>query len=104
MRIALAACLAIMMAGCNFKNNESGHPIDPALAKILYAGEVVYIEHCASCHRQKPITSFDKKTLIKAHPFDSLKQQDLASVLTYIQNSFGNKRDIVTIEDIKTLK
>jgi mono/diheme cytochrome c family protein len=104
MRIAAMAFLAMLIAGCNSKNSESDQSIDPTLAKVLYAGEVVYIERCASCHRKRPLTPVDKKKLIKAHTYDSLKVEDLARVLTYVTNSFGNRGDIVTIEDIKNLK
>lgn len=119
MRIIVGACLAVLIAGCSSKNKGSDEPIGPALAKELYAGEVVYIEHCTSCHHvagdgakslvQSPVVLGDKNALIeitlngKNHKAASelLTDEDLASVLTYIRNMFGNKADMVSLSDIR---
>lgn len=140
MRLISVACLAIILAGCASKNNESTTeepPVDAALAKTLYAGEVVYIQYCATCHMSDgsgaapmnpPLIKTsrilgDKDILIdvivnglqnaevegkkynNAMPsFSQLKDDEIASVLTFIRNSFGNKADMITIEDVTNFK
>jgi mono/diheme cytochrome c family protein len=37
-------------------------------------------------------------------PHDYLKDQEIADVLTYIRNSFGNKASAVTIADVKAAR
>lgn len=108
MRLVIIACIALAIAGCKSKEPEQSS-IDPALSKILYAGEVVYIENCATCHQldslvKRPIVNGDKKALLSVHPFDTLKVEDVSNVLTFIRNSFGNRGDMISIEDVKTFK
>ena len=110
MRLIIVACIALAIVGCSSKSNESDQSsIDPALAKILYAGEVVYVENCARCHKldsivRTPVVKGDKKSLLAVHPFDSLKGEEVANVLTFIRNSFGNRGDMITIEEVNNLK
>lgn len=37
-------------------------------------------------------------------PLDFLKDQEIADVLTYIRNSFGNKASIVTVREVKIIR
>lgn len=110
MRLVVVICVALTLIRCSSKSNESDRPpVDPALAKVLYAGEVVYLENCARCHRldslvKSPIVHGDKKSLLAVHPFDSLTTEEVASVLTFIRNSFGNRGDMITIEEVNNLK
>jgi len=111
MRLLSVACLAIVIAGCASKNASTTDEvaIDPVLAKDLYAGEVVYIEHCASCHQlsalaKTPTVVGDKKSLLSIHPFDSLETGEIASVLTFIRNSFGNKSESITLQDVQAFR
>lgn len=108
MRLLIVACVALTTASCTSKSKESD-AVGPTLAKQLYAGEVVFIEHCTSCHQLqtlsgKPILTGDKNALLAVHPFDSLKDEEIASVLTFVRNSFGNRADMITIEDVKNFK
>lgn len=110
MRSVIVVCVALTLINCTSKSNESDRPpVDPALAKILYAGEVVFIENCARCHKldslvKSPVVNGDKKSLLAVHPFDTLKVEEAANVLTFIRNSFGNRGDMITIEDVNNLK
>jgi len=109
MKFVIAVCLALTIAGCTSNNKESDQAIGPALSKMLYAGEVVFIVHCTSCHQHSklataPIITGDKNSLLAVHPFDSLKVEEIANVLTFIRNSFGNRADMITIEDVKNFK
>ena len=108
MRLIIATCVALSIAACSFKSKEPDS-IGPALSKELYNGEVVFIEHCASCHQlsslaTRPVVTGDKNLLLATHPFDSLKTEEIASVLTYVRNSFGNKADMITIDDVNNFK
>ncbi len=108
MRFVIAACAALTIGGCTSKSKEQD-AVGPALAKELYKGEVVFIEHCSSCHQPstlaaKPIVTGSKNSLLAVHPFDSLKDAQIASVLTFVRNSFGNKADMITIEDINNYR
>jgi mono/diheme cytochrome c family protein len=137
MRFVIAVCLALSIAGCTSKSKESDQAVDPALAKEISTGEVVYTQNCATCHQadgsgapplNPPLikTSFvtgdknalidivvngmknqkvDGKTYKNVMPsFDYLKEEEIANVLTFIRNSFGNKADMITIEDVKTFR
>ena len=44
------------------------------------------------------------KTYASVMPALGLSEDDIASVLTYVRNSFGNKGDAVTIEEVKRVK
>lgn len=37
-------------------------------------------------------------------PHDFLKDQEIADVLTYVRNSFGNKASLVTAAEVKTVR
>lgn len=37
-------------------------------------------------------------------PHDFLKDQEIADVLTYVRNSFGNKASLITVAEVKTVR
>ena len=37
-------------------------------------------------------------------PLNTLKDQEIADVLTYVRNSFGNKASAVTVEEVKAVR
>jgi len=85
-------------------------------------GKKVYDLYCLACHqadgggvpRMNPPLSKttyvlgDKKALIKiilnGLPHDFLKDQEIADVLTYVRNSFGNKASLITVAEVKTVR
>ena len=44
------------------------------------------------------------KTFNSVMPALGLSEEDIASVLTYVRNSFGNKGDAVTLDEVKKVK
>jgi mono/diheme cytochrome c family protein len=101
MRLIILACLAAMVAGC--AKSKEAPPITPALSKQLYAGEIVYVQYCSSCHHEdgsgapsimanNPVVIGDKTALINIivkgnanHTFEGITDAEIANVLTYIR-------------------
>jgi mono/diheme cytochrome c family protein len=117
MRLISIACLAVIIAGCA-KSKETP-PIEPELAKQLYAGEVVFIEHCISCHTESrkdipslapnnPTVVGEKARLLsiflKHNDLDSLTDDDISHVLTYVRNTLGNSAEPITLVDVSAAR
>jgi len=90
------------------------------------SGKVVYSSQCLSCHQANglgipginpPLTgkgvTGDKTNLIgiliSGHQHSKsansmIKDQEIADVLTYIRNSFGNKASSVKVSDVKSAR
>jgi cytochrome c6 len=93
---------------------------------LVQRGEAIYAEHCASCHQADGqgqddypalagsafVTADDPAQVIEtvlhgrgAMPAfeDTLANQAIAAVVSYIRNSWGNSADAVTVEQVRTI-
>lgn len=52
----------------------------------------------------EPITVNGKKYTTPMVGFPSMTDEEVADVLNYVRNSWGNKGDIVTIEEVKKIR
>lgn len=101
-------------------------PEEKKLRQFKSYGRLIFQEQCANCHQDngdgyqelypslKKSNNYDKisdySCLIKngskdinvgMPAFANLKDDEIAKVLTYIYNSFGNKAGIIEVEDVK---
>ncbi len=109
-KLAFLIAAVLIISACN------SHTERPPNADRLYIhGQEVYLEYCAECHQSdgtgwsnlypklagNPIVTLDDPTpVILAVTYgqgsmkgfrQELNEDDIASVLTYIRNSWGNK-------------
>ncbi len=93
---------------------------------LVQRGEAVYTQNCATCHQpdgqgqgQYPalagngfVTANDPAQVITivldgrgAMPAfaDTLANQEIAAVISYIRNSWGNNATVVTVEQVRTV-
>jgi mono/diheme cytochrome c family protein len=93
---------------------------------LVQRGAAIYAEHCASCHQADGqgqddypalagsafVTADDPAQVIEtvlhgrgAMPAfeDTLANQAIAAVVSYIRNSWGNNTDAVTVEQVRTV-
>ncbi len=119
MRMIVLAYLAILFAGC--AKSKEAPPIAPVLAKQLYAGEIVFIEHCSVCHNDSrptipklaapnPMVAGEKAPLISIltsgntnHALE-LTDEEIADVLTFVRNSSGNNAGGISDLDVKAVR
>lgn len=103
-------------------NAHTEYPPDPQ--KMINDGKIVYLEYCAECHQTdgqgwstlyprlagNPIvTLYDPSPIIETVKYgqgsmmafgDKLTSEQIASVLSYIRNSWGNQAPAVSTRQI----
>jgi cytochrome c6 len=121
-----APCLILSIVAAVFLVGACGtHPEQPFLPdQLISHGETIYWEYCSECHQRdgqgwstlyprlagNPIvTLHDPEPLIKTvlygqgsmPPFnDRLNPDDLAAVLSYIRNAWGNKAIAISARQV----
>lgn len=93
---------------------------------LVQRGEVVYSENCATCHQPNGqgqgdypalagnafVTAQDPTAIIQtvlngrgAMPAfgDTLSNQEIAAVISYIRNGWGNSAETVTVEQVRSV-
>lgn len=91
-------------AACHQANGQGIADAFPPLAKSDYLmadkmRSIKVVKHGL----EGPVT-VNGKTYSSVMPALGLSDDDIASVLTYVRNSFGNKGDAVTVEEVKRVK
>lgn len=91
-------------AACHQENGKGIPQAFPPLAKADYLmadkrRSIRVVKHGL----EGPIT-VNGETYNSTMPALGLSDDDIASVLTYVRNSFGNKGDAVTVEEVKSVK
>jgi mono/diheme cytochrome c family protein len=95
-----AYCLACHMA------DGGGVPrMNPPLAKTVYVlGDKKRLIGIVLNGMDEPL-EIDGETYSNVMaPHDFLKDQEIADVLTYVRNSFGNKASAITAEEVKSAR
>ena len=111
--------IGLILVACN---SHTERPPEPG--KVIHAGQRLYLEFCAECHQTdgtgwsdlyprlagNPIvTLHDPEPIIDTVTYgqgsmmgfhDRLTSQEIAAILSYIRNSWGNQAPAVTFRQI----
>ena len=111
--------IAFLLAACNTHTERP-----PEAQKVIHSGEMLYVEFCAECHQvdgtgwsnlyprlagNPIVTLHDPEPIIDTvaygqgsmMPFhDRLTSQEIAAILSYIRNSWGNHAPAVSFRQI----
>jgi alcohol dehydrogenase (quinone), cytochrome c subunit len=111
--------VALLLAACN---THTERPPEPE--KVIKTGEMLYLEYCAECHQEdgtgwstlyprlasNPIvTLHDPEPIIDTVAYgqgsmmafhDRLTSEEIASILSYIRNAWGNHAPAVSFRQI----
>jgi mono/diheme cytochrome c family protein len=111
--------ISLILSGCN---THTERPPEPQ--KVIHSGEMLYVEFCAECHQTdgqgwsdlyprlagNPIvTLHDPEPIINTVNYgqgsmmafhDRLTSQEIAAILSYIRNAWGNKAPAVSFRQI----
>jgi len=111
--------VALFLAACN---THTERPPEPE--KVIKTGEMLYVEYCAECHQMdgtgwstlyprlagNPIvTLHDPEPIIVTVAYgqgsmmafhDRLTSQEIAAILSYIRNAWGNQAPAVSFRQI----
>lgn len=125
LRVAIAAAALVLIGGSTAvvaQNEATPGPV--TLEDLTAAGAGVYRNRCARCHGRNGegqryshdaaprLAGNHARLSVKAiavqvirggaymPPFDSLTDQEIAAVATYIRNAFGNNHGIATVEEV----
>ena len=114
-----AVLIALMLAACN---THTERPPEPQ--KVINSGEHLYVEFCAECHQvdgtgwsnlyprlagNPIVTLHDPEPIIDTVTYgqgsmmgfhDKLTSQEIAAILSYIRNSWGNHAPAVSFRQI----
>ena len=118
--VGLALLLtALILAACN---SHTERPPEPE--KVIHSGQRLYVEFCAECHQTdgmgwsdlyprlagNPIVALhDPEPIIDTVTYgqgsmmgfdDRLTSQEIAAILSYIRNSWGNQAPAVSFRQI----
>lgn len=91
-------------AVCHQPDGSGAPPLNPPLIKTSFVlgDKNTLIDIVVNGMKNQKV---DGKTYKNVMPsFAYLKDEEIASVLTFIRNSFGNKADMTTIEDVKNFR
>jgi mono/diheme cytochrome c family protein len=115
-----AVLIGLVLAACNTHTERP-----PNAEEMIRHGEVLYVEHCAECHQTDGqgwstlyprlagnplVTLHDPEPVIvtvayglgSMPPFiDRLKSQEIAAIISYIRNAWGNQAPAVSSRQIK---
>lgn len=91
-------------AACHQPNGEGIPNAFPPLAKSDYLMADKKRSIKIVKHGLEGAITVNGKTYNSVMPALGLSDDDVASVLTYIRNSYGNKGDAVTVEEVKSIK
>ena len=119
-QIGLCVLLAVLLfAACN---THTERPPEPE--KVIKTGEVLYVEYCAECHQvdgtgwsnlyprlagNPIVTLHDPEPIIDTVAYgqgsmmafhDRLTSEEIAAILSYIRNAWGNKAPAVSFRQI----
>lgn len=117
--VAVFAGLLLLAAACNSHTERPDHP-----EQWIAHGEQIYLEYCAECHQvdgqgwstlyprlagNPIVTLHDPEQVILTVTYgqgsmmgfsEKLTGDDIASVISYIRNSWGNKAPAVSTRQI----
>lgn len=91
-------------AACHQENGEGIPNAFPPIAKSDYLMADKKRSIKIVKHGLEGAITVNNKTYNSVMPALGLSDDDIASVLTYIRNSFGNKGDAVTVDEVKSVK
>jgi len=110
---------ALILAACN---THTERPPEPE--KVIHSGQMLYVEFCAECHQvdgtgwsnlyprlagNPIVTLHDPEPLIDTVAYgqgsmmafhDRLTSQEIAAILSYIRNAWGNKASAISFRQI----
>lgn len=91
--------------GCHQADGLGVQRLNPPLAKTEYVlGDKKRLIGIVLNGLEEPI-EIDGETYSNVMaPHEFLKDQEIADVLTYVRNSFGNKASVVTAAEVKTAR
>lgn len=111
--------VGIILSACN---SHTERPPEPE--KVIHSGEHLYVEFCAECHQvdgmgwsdlyprlagNPIVTLHDPEPIIDTVTYgqgsmmafhDRLTSQEIAAILSYIRNSWGNQAPAVSFRQI----
>jgi len=85
---------------CHGKNGEGLQLLIPALSDSAYIKANKTSLACSLKYGLKGKLTINKKEFDGQMPADDLTEIEIAEVLTYVNNSFGNKLGVVTTEQV----
>ena len=90
---------------CHMEDGGGVPRMNPPLAKTSYVlGDKKALINIVLKGMDQPI-EIDGETYTNVMaPHDYLKDQEIADVLTYVRNSFGNKASLVTVAEVKATR
>jgi mono/diheme cytochrome c family protein len=87
---------------CHGRNGEGLQQLIPPLTDSLYLKANKNMLACAIKYGQKGKITIHNKAFEAQMPATDLPQIDIASVLTYITNSFGNKLGAINVQQVES--
>lgn len=87
---------------CHMYNGEGMEGVNPPVAKTTYLKDAKKNIRIMLNGQTGEIKVNGKKYDAEMKPFDFLDDKQIADVLNYIRNSWGNKYPIITPEQVKT--
>jgi len=111
--------IGLILVGCNSHTERPPKP-----EKVIHSGQRLYVEFCAECHQTDGtgwsnlyprlagnpiITLHDPEPIIDTVAYgqgsmmgfhDRLTSQEIAAILSYIRNSWGNQAPAVSFRQI----
>jgi mono/diheme cytochrome c family protein len=90
---------------CHMEDGGGVPRMNPPLVKTSYVlGDKKALINIVLKGMDEPI-EIDGETYTNVMaPHDFLKDQEIADVLTYVRNSFGNKASLVTVAEVKAVR
>lgn len=90
---------------CHQKDGGGVPRLNPPLIKTEYVlGDKTRLINIVLKGLNQPITIEDEEYTNVMPSFAQLTDQQIADVLTYVRNSFGNKASAVTVAQVKALR
>lgn len=91
-------------AACHQENGQGIPNAFPPIAKSDYLMADKKRSIKIVKHGLEGAITVNEKTYNSTMPALGLSDDDIASVLTFVRNSFGNKGDAVTVDEVKSVK
>jgi mono/diheme cytochrome c family protein len=97
--VYLQYCIA-----CHMDDGSGAPPLNPPLIRTSFVlgDKNALIGIVINGMKNIPVGGKNYNNVMPS--FNYLEDEEIASVLTFIRNSFGNKADMITIEDVKNFK
>lgn len=87
---------------CHMENGEGTEGINPPVAKTTYLKDTKKVINIILNGQSGEITVNGKKYNAFMNPMNYLSDREIADVLNYIRNSWGNKYPVITPSQVKT--